>query len=75
MDATNVEKSFNQPQKVKFLCMLCKGDHLHRNFPDIPKGLEVWSIVSIDPFHQPLAIMLVIKLQLVIIRSIEKKEK
>ena len=40
-DATIEENSSNQPQKVKFPCMLCKGDHLLRNFPHIPKGIRI----------------------------------
>ena len=31
------------PRKVKFPCRLCKGDHLLRDFPGIPRVLEVWS--------------------------------
>ena len=36
MDATNVEKSSNQPWKLIFPCMLCKGDRLLWEFPSIP---------------------------------------
>ena len=43
-------KPSNQPCKVKFPCMLCKGDDLLRDCPNIPKVLEVWSTGS----HQPL---------------------
>jgi hypothetical protein len=32
--------------KPKFPCSLCKGDHLLRDFPGIPKVLEMWSLVS-----------------------------
>ena len=33
-------KSSNLPRKVKFPCMLCKGDHLLRDCSGIPKVLE-----------------------------------
>jgi len=46
-----MEKSSNQPCKVKFACMLCRGDHLLRDCPNIPKVLEVWSTGS----HCPLS--------------------
>lgn len=49
-DAVDVEKSSNQPWKLKFPCMLCKADHLLRYFPNLPKVLEVWSISSHQPF-------------------------
>jgi hypothetical protein len=29
--------------KPKFPCRLCKGDHLLKDFPSIPKVVEVWS--------------------------------
>jgi hypothetical protein len=32
--------------KPKFPCSLCKGDHFLRDFPSIPKVLEVWSSTS-----------------------------
>ena len=38
----SIEKPSNLPRKFKFPCMLCKGDHLLRDFPGIPKVLEVW---------------------------------
>ena len=31
------------PWKVKFPCKLCKGDHLLRDYPGIPRTLEIWS--------------------------------
>ncbi len=31
------------PWKVTFPCKLCKGDHLLRDCPGIPRILEVWS--------------------------------
>lgn len=37
-DAADVEKSSNQPQKVKFTCILCKGDHLLIDFQGSMKG-------------------------------------
>ena len=39
----SIEKSSKLPRKVKFPCMLCKGNHLLRDYPGIPKVLEVWS--------------------------------
>ena len=39
----SVDKPPNPPQKVKFPCMLCTGDHLLRDYPSIPTVLEVWS--------------------------------
>jgi hypothetical protein len=35
--------------KLKFPCSLCKGDHFLRDFPGIPKVLEMWSSISSDP--------------------------
>jgi hypothetical protein len=35
--------------KPKFPCSLCKGDHFLRDFPGIPKFLEVWSSTSLSP--------------------------
>jgi hypothetical protein len=32
--------------KPKFPCSLCKGDHFLRDFPGIPKVLEMWSSAS-----------------------------
>ena len=40
-NATSMEKPSNQPHKVKFPCILCKGDHLLRDCPGIPHVLEV----------------------------------
>ena len=39
----SIDKPSNVPRKVKFPCMLCKGDHLLRDCPGIPKVLEAWS--------------------------------
>jgi hypothetical protein len=33
--------------KPKFPCSLCKGDHFLRDFPGIPKVLEMWSSTSL----------------------------
>jgi hypothetical protein len=33
--------------KPKFPCSLCKGDHFLRDFPGIPKVLEIWSSMSL----------------------------
>jgi hypothetical protein len=33
--------------KPKFPCSLCKGDHFLRDFPSIPKVLEMWSSTSL----------------------------
>ena len=35
-------------RKVKFPCKLCKGDHILRYCPGIPRILDVWSR---DPAH------------------------
>jgi hypothetical protein len=32
--------------KPKFPCSLCKGDHFLRDFPGLPKVLEMWSSTS-----------------------------
>jgi len=50
-DITSMDKSSNHPRKVKFPCMLCKGNLLLRDCTYIPKVLEVWSIGS----HRPLS--------------------
>jgi len=52
MNLSNQEKSSNQPWKVKFACMLCKGDHVLQSCHSIPKVLEVWSTGS----HKPLSL-------------------
>ena len=39
----SLDKPSNLPQKFKFPCMLCKGDHFLRDYPGIPKVLKVWS--------------------------------
>lgn len=49
MYATSMDKPFNQPHKVKFPCILFKGDHLLRHCLGIPKVLEVWHIGSYRP--------------------------
>ena len=38
-----LDKPSNPPQKFKFPCILCTGDHLLRHCPGIPKVLEEWS--------------------------------
>jgi hypothetical protein len=35
--------------KPKFPCRICKGDHFLRDFPDLPKVLEMWSSMSSTP--------------------------
>jgi hypothetical protein len=35
--------------KPKFPCSLCKGDHFLRDFPGLPKVLEMWSSMSSAP--------------------------
>jgi hypothetical protein len=35
--------------KPKFPCSLCKGDHFLRDFPGLPKVLEMWSSTSLAP--------------------------
>ena len=39
----SIDKPSNLPRKVKFPCMLCKGDQILQDCPGIPKVLEVWS--------------------------------
>jgi hypothetical protein len=39
----DIDKSTNTCRKPKFPCKFCKGDHLIKHFPSIPKVLEVWS--------------------------------
>jgi hypothetical protein len=39
----NVDKSTKTHRKPKFPCRICKGDHLLKDFPGIPKVVEVWS--------------------------------
>ena len=42
-NAPPIRKPSYPPQEVKFPCRLCKGDHLLRDYPGIPRVLEVWS--------------------------------
>ena len=69
MDTTSIDKFSSHPHKVKFPCIICKGDHLLRDFPGIPKVLEVWYLGS----HWPLEIMLVKYPQIVIVRFMGKR--
>jgi hypothetical protein len=42
----SVDVGSNPPKKTrmpKFPCSICKGDHLIKYFPSLPKVLEVWS--------------------------------
>jgi hypothetical protein len=39
----DIDKSTNTCHKPKFPCNLCKGDHLLKDFPSIPKVLEALS--------------------------------
>jgi hypothetical protein len=41
-----VDKVKTKNLKPKFPCSLCKGDHFLRDFPGIPKVLEMWSSMS-----------------------------
>jgi hypothetical protein len=45
----DVGKPTNTGRKPKFPCRICKGDHLLRDFPGLPKVLEVWSMGSQQP--------------------------
>jgi hypothetical protein len=44
-----VHKPTKTTRKPKFPCRICKGDHLLKDFPGIPKVLEVWSMSSKQP--------------------------
>jgi hypothetical protein len=44
-----VDKVKTKNLKPKFPCSLCKGDHFLRDFPGIPKVLEMWSSTSSAP--------------------------
>ena len=41
-NAPPIDKPSDPPWKVRFPCKLCKGDHLLRDYPGIPRVLEVW---------------------------------
>jgi hypothetical protein len=41
-----VHKPTKTTRKPKFPCRICKGDHLLKDFPGIPKVLDVWSTSS-----------------------------
>jgi hypothetical protein len=41
-----VDKSKMKNPKPKFPCRICKGDHFLRDFPGLPKVLEMWSSTS-----------------------------
>lgn len=47
-NALPIYKPFNPLYKVKLFCRLCKGHHLLRDCPGIPRVLEVWS-QNLDP--------------------------
>jgi hypothetical protein len=44
-----VDKSKMKNPKPKFPCRICKGDHFLRDFPGLPKVLEMWSSMSSSP--------------------------
>jgi hypothetical protein len=44
-----VNKTKTKNLKPKFPCSLCKGDHFLRDFPGLPKVLEMWSSMSSAP--------------------------
>jgi hypothetical protein len=44
-----VDKIKTKNLKPKFPCNLCKGDHFLRNFPGLPKFIEMWSSTSSAP--------------------------
>jgi hypothetical protein len=44
-----VDKVKMKNLKPKFPCSICKGDHFLRDFPGIPKVLEMWSSTSSAP--------------------------
>jgi hypothetical protein len=45
-----VDKVKTKNLKPKFPCSLCKGDHFLRDFPGIPKVLEMWYSTSSASF-------------------------
>jgi hypothetical protein len=45
----DIDKPTNTTHKSKFPCMICKDDHLLRDFPGLTKILEVWSTGSQHP--------------------------
>jgi len=49
LNATYDEKPSIKPDKVRYPCKLCAGDHLLRNCLDIPQILEEWSSRSYHP--------------------------
>jgi hypothetical protein len=44
-----VDKSKMKNPKPKFPCRICKGDHFLRDFPGLPKVLEMWYSMSSAP--------------------------
>jgi hypothetical protein len=44
-----VDKSKMKNPKPKFPCRICKGNHFLRDFPGLPKVLEMWSSMSSAP--------------------------
>jgi hypothetical protein len=47
VDKVNKYKMKNP--KPKFPCSICKGDHFLRDFPSLPKVLEMWTYTSSSP--------------------------
>jgi hypothetical protein len=45
----DIDKPTKTTRKPKFPCRICKGDHLLKDFPGLPKILEVWSMGSQQP--------------------------
>jgi hypothetical protein len=44
-----VDKIKTKNLKPKFPCSLCKGDHFQKDFPGLPKVLEMWFSISSPP--------------------------
>jgi hypothetical protein len=64
-----VDKIKTKNLKPKFPCSLCKGDHFLRDFPGLPKVLEMWSSTSSAPDD-----MLVMPHQLVTLRLVRRRQ-
>jgi hypothetical protein len=64
-----VDKIKTKNPKPKFPCSLCKGDHFLRDFPGLPKVLEMWSSMSSSLWD-----MLVTPRQLVTLRLVRRRE-
>ena len=69
------ENPHTAPTRPKSPCVICKGDHFHRDCPCIPRILRDWYPLLHNPVRQPLMIMLKAHHQLAKVKPQDKEGK